>query len=160
MEQGSHTGSAHRHAQPDTARMGKLQPTCVLQGGVLQDRPHRHEPTHEVGLPQTPEEEEALDQPQVLHQRRAQPMDVRLQVHDGRRGKDLPPPATCRRSHRAPRQGEGRCESFRPRMGRILRKASQQGKPPEKGQRGMRCPSSLKTLYRIRCGHKVRTCTG
>ena len=79
---------------------------------------------------------------------------------DGRRGKDLPPPATCRRSHRAPRQGEGRCESFRPRMGRILRKASRQGKPPEKGQRGTCCPSSLKTLYRIQCGHEVRTCTG
>ena len=141
--------SAHRHAQPDTARMGKLQPTCVLQGGVLQDRPHHRKPTHEVGLPQAPEEGEALDQPQVLHQRRAQPMvvrlqqvlhqrraqpmDVRLQVHDGRRGKDLPPPATCRCAHRAPRQGEGRCESFRPRMGRIFRQASRQGKPPKKG---------------------------
>ncbi len=61
MEQDSHPGSAHRHAQPDTARMGKLQPTCVLQRGVLQDRPHHRKPTHEVGLPQAPEEEEALD---------------------------------------------------------------------------------------------------
>ena len=52
--------------------VGKLQPTCVLQGGVQQDRPHH-----------------------------------RFQVHDGRRGKDLPPLVTCRRSHSAPSQGEG-----------------------------------------------------
>ena len=43
------------------ARVGELLPICVLQGGVQQDRPHTHEPTHEVGLSQASEEKEVLD---------------------------------------------------------------------------------------------------
>ena len=59
VEQDGHPAVAHRPAQPDTARVGELFPICVFQRGVQQNRPHRREPTHEVGLSQTPEEEEA-----------------------------------------------------------------------------------------------------